>query len=173
MEVSTMHKNLILKEEAGKAAKKAKTEVKKIPGTKEKSGSGPLYAPGSWKGTKSNPKIENISYKQRYIPGLWKENKPKYVPGFWKGTKENPKIEKIKYKQRYIPGLWKGTSQTKRTEKISYSQKYRPGFWKGTKGNPKISEIKYKQRYIPGLWKESKPKYRPGFWKGTKENPKI
>ena len=30
-----MHKNHELKEKAGKAAKKVKTEVKKIPGTKE------------------------------------------------------------------------------------------------------------------------------------------
>ena len=52
MEVSAMHKNNILREEAGKAAKRVKTEVKKISGTKEKSGSRPIYAPGFWKGAK-------------------------------------------------------------------------------------------------------------------------
>ena len=46
----------------------------------------PRYIPGSWKGTKENPKIGEIRYIQRYIPGFWKgnaetSNKPKYIPG--------------------------------------------------------------------------------------------
>jgi hypothetical protein len=113
-----MDKRHELKEKAGKMTKRAKTEVKKNYGINEKSDSRPRYVPGSWKGTKENPKMSKIRYKQRYIPGFWKGNakkdsyRPRYVPGFWKGTKEAPKkSEKFIYKPRYIPGSWKGTPE--------------------------------------------------------------